>query len=62
MPNVVVDEAPVNGLVMRPDLALHCKVLHWVEVILWVLYLAGVPAVAIVGLNCRAHKNGKGPC
>ncbi len=51
MPDVVVDEAPVNGLVMRPDLALHWKVCHWVGVILWALYLVGVPAVAIVGLN-----------
>ncbi len=50
-PDVLTDEAPVDGLMMHPDLALHCKVLHWIVIVLRALVLVGMPAVAIVGLD-----------
>ncbi len=51
MPDVMVDDALVDGIVTHPDLALHHKALHRVSFVLWALDLVGVPTVAIIGLN-----------
>jgi hypothetical protein len=59
-PDVVVEhlreyspvlQVPVKCLMMRPDAALHLKVLDGVDVVLGALDLVRVPAVAIVGLD-----------
>ncbi len=36
---------------LGPYGSLNCKVLHWVAVVIWALYLVGVPDVAIVHLH-----------
>ena len=50
-----VFEASAKGNVPRPYASLHCKVLCWVAVIIWALYLVGVPEVAIVRLHPLAR-------
>jgi len=46
-----VFEVSVEGLMPRPYASLHCKILRRVAVIIWALYLVGVPDVAIVRLH-----------
>ena len=50
-----VFEASVEGLVPRPYASLHCEILRRVAVVIWALYLVGVPNVAIVCLHPLAR-------